>query len=106
MTYTTEPPPPSRLRFLKILRVGLAACWVIMAGWVVLFATAGRSSSGSIIAFIGAVTCLAAVLGVLFQGLQKQARDRSYTLAGKRVALALALGVASCLLIALAVLLY
>jgi hypothetical protein len=95
----STPAPPDRRALAKIAKIAISVCLVVMAAGAIIVAVGGHQSPPARLAVTAGIGCLAGAFVVLFQGMQKLALDPKYQLSGKGVALLLALGAATIVLI-------
>lgn len=100
MTSRVDPREHKRLQFVKLLRLAIGICWAAMAAGFVSVAAAGHTSPPALMAFAGALLCLAAVFLVLFRALGGVGRNHGHQISGRGMALIFALcGVGAALIV-------
>lgn len=91
---TRTPTQPSRQPFARAMRIALAGGVILLVMGVIILGVEGMQPA-PLAAFSGAAICLAGVLGIIFQGMDKWARDSKDPLPRKWFAFLLTLTIVS-----------
>lgn len=101
MDTTSNSPPPTRLRYAKVMKVLIFVCWGLMLFGLMAVIAAGHTGPAEFTALGGAIACLAGIFFILYQSMHRMSLGKHYMLEGKRLALVFVLVGAGVLLLVL-----